>query len=594
MARERAGVPTRHGRGDSGAPTPNRRLAQPFPCLAGATRVNVAAPVIPPHNLDTERAVLGSILREPTAAAVALALARPEYFFTDYHRAIFAAAQRAHARGAADLVTVTHELLQDDEALAAVNGRTYLLQLFDEGAIPAHVEHYVAELADLAAKRDILRHSIEWQHAASNGASATALLASMAAAVASLDAQRAGPREPQLVREGLDVALVWPGGIRFELTAIRDGRDGVRGDLVVAHGPRRLHSAALALSSTTAREAWRKVLVSKVPGLPWGDMIEEACWRMTAAVRQGDPPVDVATYPASGGPVCVMPGLAYRGDPTEIHADADSLKSMTGDAMLVSIATGKTLPFGLKPAITGPVDLYDWETHESVHADRMQRIARGLGADLPPGAITYKRMKGPLVNVAGQLAADAQRRGVVVSVFDSMVFALGSGDGGFHEPITAFYNALRLFDRMAVVVMNHVTNSDARAGGAARPYGGMFAFAGPRLVWEAKRDREATDGAVVTFTNTKANSHPKQFDPFGLRFVHGPDAITIYPADLRESAHALPAASMSYHVRLALARGVDDPEAIVHDLAAIGKRASVDSIKRLIRLERQRTRGREA
>lgn len=389
--------------------------------------------------------------------------------------------------------------------------------------------------------------------------------------------------EPELQREGLDLVLAWPSGIKFALAGIRDGREGVRGELTVTQNGRRLSWGSIALSSTATRETLRKKLEHVDPMQPWGELLEETALRLTQAARQGEPPVDVASYPAPGGPVCVMPGLMYRGDPSEIHADADSLKSMMADALLVSIATGAALPYGLKPAITGPVIICDWETSESVHVDRMRRIARGLGVDLQPGAITYRRMKRPLTDVAGHLAADAQRRGVVAVAFDSMVFALAGGEGGYHEPICGFYNALRLFDRMGVLVINHVTNSDARGGGAARPYGGMFAFAGPRLVWEAKRDREAPDGAVVTFTNTKANSHPRTFDPFGLRFVQGTDSITIYPADLRESAHALPAASVSYHVRLALARGVEDPEAIMNSLKGIGKDASLDTVKRLVR-----------
>jgi Toprim-like len=38
---------------------------------------------------------------------------------------------------------------------------------------------------------------------------------------------------PQLVREGLDLALAWPDGVRLALAAIRDGREGVRGELTV-------------------------------------------------------------------------------------------------------------------------------------------------------------------------------------------------------------------------------------------------------------------------------------------------------------------------------------------------------------------------
>jgi hypothetical protein len=245
-------------------------------------------------------------------------------------------------------------------------------------------------------------------------------------------ASRVSIGEPELRCEGLDLALIWPSGIRFSLASIRDGRDGVRGELTVTLNGRRLSWGSIALSSTQTREALRKKLEHVDPMQPCIDYLEEMAYRLTQAARQGEPPVDVASYPTPGGPVCVMPGLMYRGDPTELHADADSLKSMMGDALLVSIATGASLPYGLEPAITGPVDYYDWETNEAVHVDRMRRIARGLGVDLQPGAITYRRMKRPLADVAGHLAADAHRRGVIAAAFDSMVFALAGGEGGFH------------------------------------------------------------------------------------------------------------------------------------------------------------------
>ena len=95
----------------------------------------------------------------------------------------------------------------------------------------------------------------------------------------------------------------------------------------------------------------------------------------------------------------------------------------------------------------------------------------------------------PLVDDAGTLAAEFARRGIGLVVVDSKMFAVAGGDGAaFHEPITAFYSALRLFSPAASLVLSHVTNADARSGAPARPFGGAFAFNSPRLIWEAKRD----------------------------------------------------------------------------------------------------------
>src|SRR3989442_8635439 len=109
-----------------------------------------------------------------------------------------------------------------------------------------------------------------------------------------------------------------------------------------------------------------------------------------------------------------------------------------------------------------------------------------------------RRMTRPLGDKAPALAAEFARRSIGALVVDSKMFAVAGGDGAaFHEPITAFYNALRLFAPAASLVLNHITNADARAGGSARPFGGAFAFNRPRLIWEAKRDREITDATAI-------------------------------------------------------------------------------------------------
>jgi hypothetical protein len=184
-------------------------------------------------------------------------------------------------------------------------------------------------------------------------------------------------------------------------------------------------------------------------------------------------------------------------------------------------------------------------------------LAAGLG--VAPPEILYKRMNRPLVDEAGALAAEFARRGIGAVVIDSKMFAVAGGDGAaFHEPITAFYNALRLFAPAASLVLNHITNADARVGGPARPFGGAFAFNGPRLIWEAKRDHDVTDATAIAFTCRKANNLPRRPEPFGLRFTPGLDRITIESFDLTKAApQTVAGASLPYRVRLALATADD-------------------------------------
>jgi hypothetical protein len=122
--------------------------------------------------------------------------------------------------------------------------------------------------------------------------------------------------------------------------------------------------------------------------------------------------------------------------------------------------------------------------------------------------------------------------------------------------VTAFFNALRLFAPAASLILNHVTNEAAKSGTPARPFGGAFAWNGPRLIWEARRDPDVDDATAIIFTCRKANNLPRRPEPFGLQFTPGPDRITVSRFDPREAAPQTTAgASLPYRVRLALADG---------------------------------------
>jgi len=200
----------------------------------------------------------------------------------------------------------------------------------------------------------------------------------------------------------------------------------------------------------------------------------------------------------------------------------------------------------------GPDKQRRWHDQHQ-RAELVGGLSAGLGIETPQ--ILYKHMTRPLVDDIGALAPEFARRGIGFVIIDSKMFAVAGGDGAaFHEPITAFYNALRLFAPAASLVLNHITNADARNGGPARPFGGAFAFNGPRLIWEAKRDLEVTDATAISFVCRKANNLARKPEPFGLRFVPGDGLITVEPFDLMKAApQTVAGASLPFRVRLALA-----------------------------------------
>src|SRR6056297_3582646 len=87
---------------------------------------NPAEHRLPPQNLEAEMSVLGGILLENEALNRALEVLRPEDFYRDAHRKIFAALSGLSDRSEpADLVTLNAQLKERGE-LDAVGGSSYL------------------------------------------------------------------------------------------------------------------------------------------------------------------------------------------------------------------------------------------------------------------------------------------------------------------------------------------------------------------------------------------------------------------------------------------------------------------------------------
>lgn len=112
--------------------------------------------MIPPHNIEAERAVLGACMTTSDAWVEAAGLLQPSDFYRHAHRLIFAAMIRlSTARVEIDLVTVKNELLKCDE-LEAVNGPSYVAGLTDGVPRSTNVAHYARIVREKAALRTLI------------------------------------------------------------------------------------------------------------------------------------------------------------------------------------------------------------------------------------------------------------------------------------------------------------------------------------------------------------------------------------------------------------------------------------------------------
>ena len=121
-----------------------------------ATTIPLAAGRIPPHDLDAEMSILGSVLIDPLSIAKVLQFLHPEDFYRENNGQIYRAALDLFAAGEPiDNVTLAAQL-QSMALLERVGGRTQLASM--QSAVPtaANIEYYGRIVKEKAYKRRLI------------------------------------------------------------------------------------------------------------------------------------------------------------------------------------------------------------------------------------------------------------------------------------------------------------------------------------------------------------------------------------------------------------------------------------------------------
>ncbi|SHK51992.1 replicative DNA helicase [Tepidibacter formicigenes] len=112
---------------------------------------------IPPHSIDAEQSVLGSILLDKDAIVVVSETIRPEDFYKDAHKEIYEAILTLYRNSEPiDIVTLTEELKRRNN-LDLVGGITYLTKLSTVVPTTSNVKNY----ADIVKEKSVLRKLIK-------------------------------------------------------------------------------------------------------------------------------------------------------------------------------------------------------------------------------------------------------------------------------------------------------------------------------------------------------------------------------------------------------------------------------------------------
>jgi replicative DNA helicase len=111
----------------------------------------------PPHSLEAEMAVLGSMLIEPKVAADVISVIKgPEAFYHEAHQAIYAGLIRLTDLHNTSDVLMLAERLKDEGKLDAVGGVDYVMRLGNDVPTAINAKHYAQRVAEKYKLRKLI------------------------------------------------------------------------------------------------------------------------------------------------------------------------------------------------------------------------------------------------------------------------------------------------------------------------------------------------------------------------------------------------------------------------------------------------------
>ena len=116
---------------------------------------------VPPHDIEAEQAVLGSMLTDKDAVVSSIEVLRPNSFYREDNKAIFQAMYDLYAKNEPiDIVTVKSELVSLGN-FDRIGGIEYLASLPDKVPTSANVDKYIKIVDEKAALRELINTSNE-------------------------------------------------------------------------------------------------------------------------------------------------------------------------------------------------------------------------------------------------------------------------------------------------------------------------------------------------------------------------------------------------------------------------------------------------
>lgn len=116
---------------------------------------------VPPHDIEAEQAVLGSMLTDKDAVIAAMETLKPESFYREDDKAIYEAMQNLYNRAEPiDLITLKNEL-ETMSKLEQIGGIEYLANLPEKAPTSANVQKYISIVEEKSMLRMLIKTANE-------------------------------------------------------------------------------------------------------------------------------------------------------------------------------------------------------------------------------------------------------------------------------------------------------------------------------------------------------------------------------------------------------------------------------------------------
>ena len=115
--------------------------------------------LLPPTDIDAEKAVLGSMLKSQDARADVAAALRAEDFYLKEHQEIYKTMLDMERRGTGIDITTVYSALKQRKTADMVGGMTYLSRLMDEAIVPSNARYYADTVSDKSKMRQLITES---------------------------------------------------------------------------------------------------------------------------------------------------------------------------------------------------------------------------------------------------------------------------------------------------------------------------------------------------------------------------------------------------------------------------------------------------